>query len=105
MQVQDPPVNIVEMVSKKCEENKRAMLVEVETTWDPTRGELAGAAWLQEAMTIQQTKMSKVEEVITTTASAADQKKTQDMVERMMRIERERKTQLDTGVELEDDPL
>ena len=91
----------MEMVTKKCEEMKRAMLVEVETIRDQTRGELEGAAiqmrTLQEAMTNQQAKMSKVEEVITTTAAsaAADQRKTQDMVERMMRmmIERERETQ------------
>ena len=113
MQVQqDPPVNITEMVSKKCEEMKREMLVEVETIRDQTTGELAGAAMqmrtLQEAMTNQQTKMSKVEEVITTTAAsaAADQKKTQDMVERMMRMmkEKEGRKKPDTYVELEDDP-
>ena len=57
------------------------MLVEVETIRDQTTGDLAGAAMqmrtLQEAMTNQQTKMSKVEEVITTTAAsaAADQNK------------------------------
>ena len=93
MQVlQDPPVNIMEMVIKKCEEMEREMLVEVETIRDRTRGELEGAAiqmrTLQEAMTNQQGKMSKAEEVITTTAAsaAADQRKTQDMVERMMRM-------------------
>ena len=82
MQVQqDPPVNIMVVVSKKCEEMKREMLAEVETIRDQTRGDLAGAAMqmrtLQEAMTNQQTKMSKVEEVISTTAAsaAADQKK------------------------------
>ena len=76
MQVrQDPPVNIMEMVTKKCEEMKREMLVEVETIRDQTRGELEGAAiqmrTLQEAMTNQQAKMSEVEEVITTTAASA----------------------------------
>ena len=85
------------------------MLVEVETIRDQTRGELEGAAiqmrTLQEAMTNQQAKMSKVEEVITTTApsAAADQrKKKQDMVERMMRMmkEREKCKKPDTDVEL-----
>ena len=112
MQVeQDPQVNIMEMVTKKCEEMKREMLVEVETIWDQTRGELDGAAiqmrTLQEAMTNQQAKMSKVEEMITTTAAsaAADQRKTQDMVERMMRMmkETEKRKKPDTDVELEDD--
>ena len=43
---------------------------------------------LQEVMTNQQAKMSKVEEVTTTTAAsaAANQRKTQDMVGRMMRM-------------------
>ena len=114
MQVQqDPPVNIMEMVAKKCEEMKREMVVEVETLRDQTRRELAGAAMqirtIQEAMTNQQAKISKVEEVITTTAAsaAADQRKTQDMVERkkgMMR-EKEKRKKPDTDVELEDDPL
>ena len=102
----------MEMVTKKCEEMKREMLVEVETIRDQTRGELEGAAiqmrTLQEAMTNQQAKMSKVEEVITTTAAsaAADQRKTQDMVERMMRMmkEKEKRKKPDTDVELEDDP-
>ena len=76
MQVrQDPPVNIMEMVTKKCEEMKREILVEVGTILDQTRGKLAGAAiqmrTIQEAMTNQQAKMSKVEEVITTTAASA----------------------------------
>ena len=108
MQVQkEPPVNIVEMVTKKCEEMKREMLVEVETIRDQTRGELEGAAiqmrTLQEAMANQQAKMSKVEEVITTTAAsaAADQRKTQDMVEIMMRMMKET-GKPDTDVELED---
>ena len=89
------------------------MLVEVETIRDQTRGELAAAAMQmrtrQEAMTNQQTKMSKVEDVFTTTAAsaAADQKKTQDMVERMMRMmkEKEKRKKPDTDVELEDNPL
>ena len=114
MQVQqDSPVNIMEMVTKKCEEMKREMLVEVETIRDQTRGELEGAAiqmrTLQEAMTNQRAKMSKVEEVITTTAAsaAADQRKTQDMVDRMMRMmnEKEKRKKPDTDVEVEDDPL
>ena len=113
MQVrQDPPVNIMEMVTKKCEEMKREILVEVGTILDQTRGELAGAAiqmrTMQEAMTNQQAKMSKVEEVITTTAAsaAADQRKTQDMVERMMRMvkEKEKRNRPDSD-ELEDDRL
>ena len=95
MQVQqDPPVNIMEMVTK-----------------EQTRGELSGAAMkmstIQEAVTNQQTRMSKVEEVITTTAAsaAADQKKTQDMVERMMRMLKEKRKKPDTDVELDEDPL
>ena len=40
----DPPVNIMEMVTKKCEEKKREMLVEVESIRDETRGEFEGAA-------------------------------------------------------------
>ena len=62
---------------------------------------------LQEAMANQQVKMSKVEDVITTSAaSAADQRKTQEMVERMMRMvkEKEKRKKPDTDVELEDDP-
>ena len=112
MQVQqDPPVNIMEMVTKKCEEIKREMLAEVETIREQTRGELSGAAMkmstTQEAVTNQQTRMSKVEEVITTTAAsaAADQKKTQDMVERMMRMLKEKRKKPDTDVELDEDPL
>ena len=54
-----------------------------------------------------QAKMNKVEEVITTTAAsaAADQRNTQDMVERMMRMmkEKEKRQKADTDVELEDD--
>ena len=110
MQVQqDPPVNIMEMVSKKCEEMKREMLAEVETIREQTRGELSGAALqmrtLQEAVNNQQTRLSKVEEVITTTAAsaAADQKKTQDMVERMLRMMKEKRKKPDTDVDLEDD--
>ena len=110
MQVQqDPPVNIMEMVSKKSEEMKREMMAEVETIREQTRGELAGAALqmrtIQEAVTNRQTRMSKVEEVITTTAAsaAADQKKTQGMVERMMRMLKEKRKKPDTDVELEDD--
>ena len=106
-------MNIMEMVSKKCEEMKREMLVEVETIRDQTRGELVGAATqmrtLQEAMIHQQAKMSEVEEVVTTTAAsaAADRKKTQDTVERMMRMmkEKDKRKKPDTDVELEDDPL
>ena len=102
MQVrQDPPVNIMEMVTKKCEEMKREMLVGVETLRDQARGELEGAAiqmrTLQEAMANQQAKMSKVEEVITTTAAR----------ERMMRMmkEKEKRKKPDSDVELEDDSL
>ena len=113
MQVrQDPPVNILEMVTKKCQEMKREMLVKVETIRDQTRGELEGAAiqmrTLKKAMTTQQAKMSKVEEVITTIAAsaAADQRKTQVLVERMrMMKEKEKRKRPDSEVELEDDPL
>ena len=71
------------------------MLAEIETIWEQTRAELSGAALqmrtLQEAVTNQQTRLSKVEEVITTTAAsaAADEMKTQDMVERMLRVDLE----------------
>ena len=37
-------MNIMEMVTKKCEEMKREILVEVGTILDQTRGKLAGAA-------------------------------------------------------------
>ena len=110
-QEQPQPVNIMEMVEKKCEEIKREMRAEVETIRDQTRGELSGAALqmrtIQDAVTSQQTRMSKVEEIITTTAAsaAADQKKTQDMMERMMRMLKEKCKKPDTDVELDEDPL
>ena len=107
---QDPPVNIMEMVTKKCEEMKREMLVEVKTIREQTRGELKRAAMqmrtLQEAMINQQAKMSKVEEVIDHhNGSAAAE--AQDMVERMMRMmkEKEKRKKPDPDVEREDDPL
>ena len=87
------------------------MLVQVGTIRDQTRGELARAAvqirTIQEAMINQQAKMSEAEEVITTNGSAsaaADQRNTQDMVERMMRMlkEKEKRKKPDTDVELED---
>ena len=84
------------------------MLVEVETIRNQT-GAAMQMRTLQDAMTNQQTKMNKVEKVITTTAAsaAADLEKTQDMVERMMRMmkEKEKRKKPDTDVELEDDPL
>ena len=54
---------------------------------DQTRGELTGAA------TQMRSVRSKVEEVITNTAAgaAADQKRTQDMVEQMLHMVKEQK--------------
>ena len=62
---------------------------------------------LEEAVTNQQPRMSKVEEVMTTraTPAAADQKKTQDMMERMMRMLKEKRKKPHSDVELEDGPL
>ena len=94
MQVQqDPPPNIMDMASRKCEE-MRCEGLGVETIRDQT-GELSGAATnirtLREAKTSQQARMSRVEEVITTHSrwSGGEHKKTQDLMDIMKRMMRE----------------
>ena len=82
----NPPANFVDMVVKKCEEMQKEMITEVDLMRDQTRGELTGGATqmmsVQKALATQQMRMSKVKEVITHTATAADQKKTQDTMEK-----------------------
>ena len=81
----------MEMVTKKCEEMKREMLVEVETIREQTRGELEGAAvqmgTLQEAMT-----------------KRVRQRNTRHGGKNDANDEREKRKKPDTDVELEDDP-
>ena len=80
------------------------MLKEVELIRDQTRGELTGAATrmrsVQEALADQWMRVRKVEEGTTNTAAGAatDQKKTQDMMENMLRImKKQRRKKLRTG--------
>ena len=104
MQVQDPPVNIVEMVSKKCEENEASDAGRSRNDTGPNEKRTGGssvAARGNDQSTNEDEQCGRSDHHNSECGRSEENARHGGKNDAN---ERERKTQLDTGVELEDDP-